>query len=245
MAQRPSILARKLSAFIPLSKPELDCLEALEAQPTRVKCGREIVEEGQTGHIAYILRLGWACSYKLLPDGGRQISNFPIAGDCVGLRSVLLRTSDHSFSALTDVEICGVETSRMLSIFSEFPRLATAVLWAASRDEAMVVEHLVSIGRRSAIERTAHFFLELSERLRLVGLATETEFLCPLNQYVLADALGLTAIHVNRVLRQLREAGLLTVKGRKVRLEDPARLKSLAGFESQSTRLDKTFLVQS
>jgi hypothetical protein len=78
------------------------------------------------------------------------------------LRSALLRTSDHSFSALTDIVVSGVEASRMMRIFNEFPRLGAAILWAASRDEAMVVEHLVSIGRRVAIERTAHFFLELS-----------------------------------------------------------------------------------
>jgi CRP-like cAMP-binding protein len=245
MAHRSSILAQKLSAFLALSRNEQACLEELEAHPINVKCGREIVEEGQTGHIAYILRSGWACSYKLLPDGGRQIIGFPIAGDCVGLRSVLLHTSDHSFSALTDAELCGVETSRMLSVFSEFPRLATAILWAASRDEAMVVEHLVSVGRRNAIERTAHFFLELHERLGLVGLANGTEFLCPLNQYVLADALGLTAIHVNRVLRQLREAGLLTVKGRKVTIEDAGRMRSLAGFEPQETRRNAAIFSRS
>lgn len=120
----------------------------------------------------------------------------------------------------------------MMSIFSEFPRLGAAILWAASRDEAMVVEHLVSIGRRSAIERTAHFFLELHERLQLVGLATEREFICPLSQYVLADALGLSAIHVNRVLRQLRERDLLTLKGRRVIIQDLVKLKLPAGYQT-------------
>ncbi len=122
----------------------------------------------------------------------------------------------------------------MMEIFNEFPRLGAAILWAASRDEAMVVEHLVSIGRRSALDRTAHFFLELSERLRLVGLATEQEFDCPLNQYVLADALGLSAIHVNRVLRQLRERKLMTLKDRKVTIHNMSQLKLLAGFQEQS-----------
>ena len=98
--------------------------------------------------MAYILQAGWACSFKLLPDGGRQIIAFPLPGDCVGLRSALLRTSDHSFSALTDIVVSGVEASRMMRVFNEFPRLGAAILWAASRDEAMVVEHLVSIGRR-------------------------------------------------------------------------------------------------
>ena len=95
----------------------------------------------------------------------------------------------------------------------------------------MVVEHLVSIGRRSAIERTAHFFMELAERLTLIGMATETEFKCPLSQFVIADALGLSAIHVNRVLRVLREQDLLTVRKGSVRIHDLARLRKLAGFQ--------------
>jgi len=104
-------------------------------------------------------------------------------------------------------------------------------MWAASRDEAMVVEHLVNIGRRNAIERTAHFFMELAERMSLVGLATEAEFQCPLSQFVLADALGLTAIHVNRVLRQLREEKLLTLRKGSVKIHDLNRLRKLAGFQ--------------
>ena len=226
-----SLLARKLNSFVQLSDPELRCLEDLQSKPVRVKSGKELVHEGQTGHLAYILQAGWACSYKLLPDGGRQIITFPLPGDCVGLRSVLLRTSDHSFAALTDVVVSSVESLRMMQIFNEFPRLGASILWAASRDEAMVVEHLVSIGRRSAIERTAHFFFELRERLQLVGLATDSEFVCPLNQYVLADALGLSAIHVNRVLRQLRERHLLTLKGRRVIIQDVDALKALAGYQ--------------
>ena len=231
MPNEISLLARKLNSFVQLSAAELACLADLQAKPVRVKSGKELVHEGQTGHVAYILQAGWACSFKLLPDGGRQIINFPLPGDCVGLRSVLLRTSDHSFSALTDVVVSSVEATRMMQIFNEFPRLGASILWAASREEAMVVELLVSIGRRSAIERTAHFFFELWERLRLVGLATDTEFECPLNQYVLADALGLSAIHVNRVLRQLRERRLLTLKGRKVIIEDADALKALAGYQ--------------
>ena len=228
-----SLLARKLNSFLPLTAHELACLAALQSEPVRVKQGGELVYEGQTGHKAYILQAGWACSFKLLPDGGRQIIRFPLPGDCVGLRSVLLRTSDHSFSALTDVVVSSVDTTNMLRVFNEFPRLGAAILWAASRDEAMVVEHLVSIGRRSAIERTAHFFLELAERLQLVGLASDKAFDCPLNQYVLADTLGLSAIHVNRVLRQLRERKLLTLRDRKVQILDPAGLRLLAGYSEQ------------
>ncbi len=229
--QFSSLLARKLTTFLPLTPAELKRLAEVQSKPLTVRRGRQLVHEGQTGHKALVLQAGWGCSYKDLPNGGRQIISFPIAGDCVGLRSVLLRTADHSFSALTDAVVSSVDGAQMLECVTEFPRLGAALLWAASRDEAMVVEHLVNIGRRSAIERTAHFFMELTERLSLIGLATETEFKCPLSQFVLADALGLTAIHVNRVLRQLREQDLLTLRKGSVRIHDLGRLRKLAGFQ--------------
>lgn len=225
-----SLLARKLNAFVSLSPDELERLAELQSPATRVKRGQQLVHEGESDQRVFVLQSGWACSYKDLSNGERQIISFPIAGDCVGLRSVLLRTADHSFHALTDAVVTSVDGSRMMQTFSEFPRLGTAILWAASRDEAMVVEHLVSIGRRSAIERTGHFFMELAERLNLVGLATEAEFKCPLTQHVLADALGLSAIHVNRVLRQLRERDLLTFQRGEVTIHDLNGLRELAGF---------------
>jgi CRP-like cAMP-binding protein len=225
-----SVLARKLNAFAQLSPEEAYCLEGLQTPASKVKRGRKLVHEGEAGQKVCILQAGWACSYKDLPNGGRQIISFPIAGDCVGLRSALLRTADHSFEVLTDAVVSMVDGPRMLQTFSDFPRLGAAILWAASRDEAMVVEHLVSVGRRSAIERTAHFFMELAERLNLIGLATEAEFKCPLSQYVIADALGLSAIHVNRILRQLREMDLLTVHRGNVRIHDPSGLRQLSGF---------------
>jgi CRP-like cAMP-binding protein len=226
-----SVLARKLNAFIALSRDELKCLADMQLNPVKVSRGQQLTHEGQIGHKAFIVQTGWACSYKLLPDGGRQIISFPIAGDIVGLRSVLLRTADHSFSALTDAAVNPVEGTHIVRCMTDFPRLGAALMWAASRDEAMVVEHLVNIGRRNALERTAHFFMELAERLSLIGLATETEFKCPLSQFVLADALGLTAIHVNRVLRQLRERKLLTMERGKVHIHDLHKLRTIAGFQ--------------
>jgi CRP-like cAMP-binding protein len=229
--QSDSVLAKKLSTFLRLSKDELKCLADLQRNPLNVRRGQQLTREGQTGHKAFVLQDGWACSFKTLPDGGRQIISFPIAGDIVGLRSVLLRTADHSFSALTDAVVNAVDGKHVMRCVTEYPRLGAALLWAASRDEAMVVEHLVNIGRRSALERTAHFFMELAERLSLVGLATEAEFRCPLSQFVLADALGLTSIHVNRTLRQLRERKLLTVRRGVVTIHDLAGLRELAGFQ--------------
>ncbi len=231
MSPVTSHLVAKLKLFGPLSEGEVACLTELQSVTIHVARGRELLSQGEKGHVAYILQAGWGCSFKLLEDGGRQIITFPIPGDCVGLRSVLLRTSDHSFTALTDMVVSPVGSSRMLQVFNEFPHLGASILWATSRDEAITVEHLASIGRRTATERTAHFFLELSERLRLVGLANTTEFACPLSQNELADALGLSAIHVNRVLRGLRELQLLTFHEHIVTIHDRAALKALAGYE--------------
>jgi CRP-like cAMP-binding protein len=227
-----SALARKLNAFVELSKDELGVLADLQSKRCEIKLGHELTHEGQAGHKAYILQSGWGCSFKMMPDGGRQIIRFPIPGDCVGLRSILLRTSDHAFSVLTDAVVSVVEPVRILDILNKFPRLGAAFLWAVSWDEAMVVEHLVSIGRRSAMARTAHFFMELIDRLTLVGLATETQFECPLTQYVIADALGLTPVHLNRVLRRLRERQLLTVASGNVTIHDLSSLRELSGYHS-------------
>ncbi|MGJ8584802.1 MAG: Crp/Fnr family transcriptional regulator [Marinosulfonomonas sp.] len=224
-------LALKLGAFVALSEAELSILEGLYKRRRTFVAGRDLVHQGQTDHAAYILESGWACSYKLLHDGQRQIVDFQIPGDFLGLRSVVLHISDHSIEPVTDIEVTEVHVSDLLEVFSHTPRLATAVLWAASRDEAMVVEHLVGIGRRDVAERMAHFLLELGARLSLIGMASRAGYACPLTQYLLADALGLSAVHVNRVLRQLREQGLVTFRDGFVTFDDYDRLVEFADFE--------------
>ena len=224
-------VSKKLKNYIDLTDQELDTLARIPGRSLVISAGEDIVHEGQSGHRAFILQDGWVMSYKLLPEGARQVIDFQVPGDFLGLRSLLLRTSDHSFEAVTDVRVAEVKAQDMLSAFSSSPRLAMAILWAVSCDEAMVVEHLVNIGRRSAIERTAHFILELGARLRLIGVGNAQGYPCPLSQYQLADTLGLSAIHINRVLRQLREQKLLTFQKGLVRFDDLEKLIELAEFE--------------
>ncbi|PTE16148.1 Crp/Fnr family transcriptional regulator [Pseudogemmobacter blasticus] len=226
-----SPFARKLSAFVRLAPGDLSVMSDLYRRRRRFAVGVDMIHQGQTDHAAYVLASGWACSYKILPSGNRQIVDIQIPGDFLGLRSVLFRTSDHNVEPITVVHASEVTQRDLLSAFSETPRLATAVLWAASRDEAMVVEHLVDLGRRNATERMAHFLLELGARLRLVGLADKAGFACPLSQYLLADTLGLSAVHVNRVLRELREEGLVTFQKGHVTFDDYEALVEFAGFD--------------
>ncbi|MDF1778144.1 MAG: Crp/Fnr family transcriptional regulator [Rhizobiaceae bacterium] len=224
-------LVRKLGAFVALSDAELSVLQRLHKRRRNFVAGRDLFHQGQSGQAAYILASGWAFSYKILPDGQRQIVDFQIPGDFLGLRSVLLHISDHSIEPITNIEVTEVLASDLLEAFSQTPRLATAILWAASRDEAMVVEHLVNIGRRNAAERMAHFLLELGARLALVGMGSRAGYACPLTQYLLADALGLSAVHVNRVLRQLRDAGMVTFREGFVTFDTYNRLTEFADFD--------------
>lgn len=240
-----SPLARKLSAFVQLSQAELTVLSDLHVRRRSFVAGRDLVHQGQSDQAAYILASGWVCSYKLLADGTRQVVDFRLPGDFLGLRSVLFRTADHNIEPVTRIEVSEVPASDLLKAFAATPRLATAVLWAASRDEAMLVEHLVGIGRRSAFERTAHFLLELGARLKLVGLATTAGYACPLSQYMLADALGLSAVHINRVLRQLREDGLLTFQKGQVVFDDFDRLVELVGYDNSYLDHDGPLLRES
>jgi CRP-like cAMP-binding protein len=227
-----SPLALKLSAFVALSDADHATLARLNRRRKSFPAGHQIIHEGQANASVYIMTEGWACSYKLLADGERLIVDVQIPGDFLGLRSVLFRTSDHIIEAVTPIEASEVLASDMLDAFATAPRLATAVLWAASRDEAMVVEHLVNLGRRSAEERIAHFLLELGSRLQLIGVGDAAGYDCPLTQYHLSDALGLSAVHVNRVLRQLREDGLVTVHKKRVTFDDLEALRQLAGFDT-------------
>ena len=228
---RNNALARKLGAFVALSKTELAVLDELNKRRRTFVAGRDLVEQGQTEQSAYVLSSGWACSYKLLEDGQRQIVDFQIPGDFLGLRSLLMHISDHSVEPITDIEVTEVLRNDLLGAFTQTPRLATAILLTASRDEAMVVEHLVNIGRRSAAKRTANFLLELGARLALVGMGSKAGFECPLSQYLMADALGRSAVHVNRVLRQLREDGLVTFRDGFVSFDNYERLIEFAEFD--------------
>jgi len=223
--------ARKLGAFVALSDIELALLDQLHSRRRSFAARRDMVHEGQVERSAYIVASGWVCSYKLMPSGARQIVDFQIPGDFLGLRSVLFRTADHNIEPITRVQASEVQVRDLLDAFNTAPRLAAAVLWAASRDEAMVVEHLVDLGRRDAKQRMAHFLLELGARLKLVGLGTNEGYACPLTQYLLADALGLSAVHVNRVLRDLREEGLVSFQQGKVIFENFAGLVALCDFD--------------
>ena len=232
MASVASALVQKLNRFFPLNQDELASLAGLEARRRPIPAHTEVVHERQEGHHAFILQEGWACAYKLLPDGGRQVIDFSVPGDFMGLRSVLLRTSDHGFAAVSDIVVAEVSARQMIDTFQRLPRLGAAILWAASRDEAMVVEHLVNIGRRSALVRTAHLLLELGLRLQLVGLGSEQRLHLPAQPVSPGRCAG-----AHRDPREPRPAAaaradLVTFREGRVEFHDLERLRDLAEYHS-------------
>jgi len=222
--------SRRFDRFAPATAEKAILADFRSVRHT-VNKRKELVHESQSAPVAYILHDGWMCSYKRLPDGGRQIVNVQLPGDFVGLNGLFLQTSDQSIEALTDIVVSEISRNQVAAAMQQSPRLAEAVLWSFARDEAIVAQHLVNLGRRSALGRIAHFLLELGFRLHEVGKATPTRYECPLSQQLLADALGLTSIHLNRVLRYLRERELLTFSGGTVELLNRPALTQLAGFD--------------
>ncbi len=214
-----------------LCDADLGVLAGFQSKPVFRAAGSDIVVEGEPNSHAYLLSSGWMCSYKLLKDGGRQIIEFHVPGDFIGLQEILSKNSTHSIQAITPVRLNTIQVPSIIDAMAREPLLSGAILRLAAREEAMVVEHLLDLGRRCAVVRMAHFLLELGIRLKMVHLATDEGFECPLNQYLLADSLGLTAVHVNRVLRQLRERNLLMFRDGYVRLYNRDGLVKLASFD--------------
>lgn len=226
-------LGRKLSSVIRLSNAEIDCIEAMLKRKKHFAAGQELVRDGEPYERSYVLKEGWAIRFKALSDGRRQILNFVLPGDIVGLFSPLFERADHSVAALTDMVAHPLDAGTTVEMFANCPRLAAAIAWSAGRDEAILSEQVVRVGRRSAYERTGHLIVELLHRLRLVGEADQRSFELPLTQEILADTLGLSIVHVNRTLRRLRENGLLCIKGDQVVIGDLERLITVSEFSPQ------------
>lgn len=206
-------------------------LEFLEA-PQYVLKGKELCRGEDGGKRAYVLLEGWMYSYRTWQSGKRQIVDFKIRGDTLGLGSLFAGKASLPYVCLTDVAVVPLKMDLLQARLEQAPHIAASVVETLVREEIVLEEHLINLGRHTATARVAHLLLELGERLRLVNLATAEGYNSPLTQAHLAMALGLTKIHVNRVLRSLREQRLLTMWGGAVRFHDRRALIELCDFDS-------------
>jgi CRP-like cAMP-binding protein len=224
-------LTRKFRMFSALSEREVRWLDAATAEMKSVEPGQELIRPESVGNQIFVLQAGWAYRYKALPDGRRQVLNFVLPGDFMGLRAHFFGISDHSIVTLTDTAISALAASDIANLFRDYPRLAAAITWSAAREEAMLAEHIVRLGRRNAVESMAHLLLELLSRLKAVDVVDGTSYAFPITQQLLADTLGLSVVHVNRTLGKLRLQGLLHIEEGRIFLRDIAELERIAAFE--------------
>jgi CRP-like cAMP-binding protein len=227
---------RRLALFEPLTAEQLHSMEAHRAEQRQVMPGEFLFRQDTRIDESYTIFEGWVMLHRSLEDGRRQILRFSLPGDFLGFQPSPNTTVLHSAQALTPVTVCVFRRDDLLQVFREHPMLAIQMAWITSRDEATTHEHLLSIGRRPAKERIAHLFLELHARLAARGPVNERVGIpVPLKQEHIADALGLTTIHVNRTLRVLREAGLAVLRGGLLRILDREALVQLTGFRSDES----------
>jgi CRP-like cAMP-binding protein len=223
-------LTRKLAQFASLSRDELVLLYELHGDTRMLQRHGDLVTEGRSSDSLFIVIEGIAISYRILHDGRRQIINIVLPGDVIGALGSFSGSSLYSTKALTELIIATIPFSRLKALFASHPRLIAKIFWSFSCDSAISAEHVIDSGRRSALERTAHFLLELATRFKALGLADERSYKIPLTQPLIGDTLGLSVPHVNRVLRRLRDERLVSIEEQRVTIMDFDALAELAHF---------------
>ncbi len=229
-AQNENPLIAKLRLLMKLEPTEKQKIQSLSQRTIELERGKPLLAP-QNDDVSLLLD-GWGCRYKILSDGRRQITSFILPGDLTGVRACLFGVADFEAEALTECTVAIINGSDIAALFNESSRLAAAITWASAREEAMLTEHVVSLGRRNAKERMAHLFLELHSRLESVGFVDRMAYGLPITQEMIADCLGLSIVHVNRTIKAMRNENLLEYYNGYVILKDAKRLKSICGFNS-------------
>lgn len=229
--QLARVFLRKMSTHAPLTEAEADVLLAMPVRPRRIAARAPILLEGATSDGAYVLLEGHAYRFKLLADGSRQILSFHLPGDVIDLDSALLGVSDHGLAALTAVHVAQLPHDAILAAVAAHRGIARA-FWRETLVEAAIFrEWLLNLGRRDAYARVAHLLCEMAVRAEAAGVGRADRFELPATQSELADATGMTPVHVNRTLQRLRGDGLVETRGSEVRIANWRGLVDAGGFD--------------
>jgi CRP-like cAMP-binding protein len=219
---------RACGLFKPVSQNELAVINDIKRDHLAVPAGTEIIRAGEESVELYTLYSGWAFRFKNLPDGRRQILNFLLPGDLLGLQAAMFDAAQHGIEALTDVELCLLPRQKIWHLFGQMPELAFDVTWLGARGESHVDENLLSAGRRTAAERIAALIVVLYKRADALALVADHTFAFPLTQQHIADALGLSLVHTNKTLARLRRLGMYTQTNGSLTLSNPRVLERVA-----------------
>jgi CRP-like cAMP-binding protein len=228
---------RKLESIIALTAAERDALAAVPMSVEEFRADQDIVREGDRPTRCFVLLRGVVCSYKLVAAGERQILCFYLAGDVPDLQSLHLPVLDNTFATITPASLGFIEHTALRELCAAFPRI-TAALWRETLVEAAIFRAwLTNIGRREAYSRIAHLCCEIFAKSEAVGLTEGGSCEFPITQQEIADALGLSTVHVNRSLQELRAQGLISLSRGVLTVLDRRRLEAAAGFDASYLHL--------
>jgi CRP-like cAMP-binding protein len=231
-------LLRKLSNFTKLSDEEANAVNACCMDVREFAAHEDVISQGdRTGGVKLLLE-GFACRYKVLEDGRRQIVAYFVPGDLCDLRVFILKRMDHSIGAVAASKVATISPDNILRLTHNYPTLTRALWWSTLVEEAIAREWIVNVGQRNALERMAHLFCELLYRFRAVDLNEGNSCTLPLTQVELAETLGLSSVHVNRTLQELRRQKLITFEGGTLTIQDLDALKELSFFNPDYLHLD-------
>jgi CRP/FNR family transcriptional regulator, anaerobic regulatory protein len=220
---------RRCKALRPFDDDELAFVKQFKIDELHVGSGAGVLRQGADCEHLYTVLQGWAFRYKMLPDGRRQILNYALPADLIGLQGSLSGEMEHSVDALTDVTLCVFPRAKLWDLYSRFPSLAFDLTWLAAREEQLGDESLVSLGRRTALERTAYLLLHLFVRAEEAGMTRDGSIQFPFTQQHMADTLGLSLVHTNKTLKRLSATQAVRWKDRVFEMLDRGKLASLAG----------------
>jgi CRP-like cAMP-binding protein len=233
----------RVRQFADLTLPDLQSLRAIIESELTVRKRRDLVLDGYEFCKLCFVKSGFAARYKLLRNGKRQIVNFVLPGDVVGLPGSFLDRAATSVIAVSDMKLQICQLESFIALCTRRPKFGLVLSWIAVQEAATYTEHIIDLGRRTPIERLAHLLLEIHARLVLVGNAGEGAFTLPFTQEMMSDALGLSVPHLNRMLTKLRREGLIAVSERHVEFIDLKAIQQLAQFRPvHVTRIPATAL---
>lgn len=224
----------RLRRYVELTEHEIAGLQAAFECRIKIKKKRDVILEGYPSHRLHIIVSGFASRYKLLANGKCQVLGILLPGDIIGLPSIFFNPPRYSVSAVSDMVVDVIQLPQFLELCRKNPSLALGMLWYSEEELANYADRIIDVGRRSPLERVAHFVLELHARLQAAGSAADRSFEMPLSQEVIGDLLGLSGPHVNRMLQLLKAERLISTDRRRITLEDREGLDLLAQFEPAS-----------
>jgi CRP/FNR family transcriptional regulator len=239
-----SCFAERLGELIELSPAERRTLEHLEARERNYKRGEVLVRENDRAYELFILGRGMMMSYVLLPDGSRQILRFLFPGDMLGISSLVYQDAPEAIGALTDCTVCPFERAALSKMIVDHPRLAALILVYNQIERTALTDRLAALGRTSAKARVAAILLEIRNRRRPLDKHRSDSFSLGLTQEEIGDATGLTAVHVNRMLRQLEEEGLITRENGRVTFVNEQVLTRTANYTDRYEKVDLSWLPE-